>query len=206
MASAEIGASTHAREIMIDLLKAFEYVDRAEFAERGSRGDYPNQVSAASVVTYGFKRRLAHRGNIMREISSRSGITAGAPFATGDLWLVMSDVMHRIFEDFPWAVFVIHVVDLSYSREGEDEVEIVEELARIHNRVKEGLERDAQRAIAEAKTVALACSDQLANRIAAGMHKQGGARVVTRRKLGVDCRLFGPDGVVVGRPGESMKT
>ncbi len=79
-------------------------------------------------------------------------------------------------------------------------MEINEELARIYNRVKVGFEKDAKLAIAEAKTVALASSDQLANRIAEGIGKQGGEGTVACKKFGVDYRLFGPDGVVVGRP------
>ncbi len=47
-----IGAAMHAGEIMIDLFKAFEYVEQAKLAERGSRKDYPEHVIAASLATH----------------------------------------------------------------------------------------------------------------------------------------------------------
>ncbi len=46
--------------------------------------------------------------------------------------------MHRISEEFPTTVFVIHVDDMSYSRESEDQDELADELARVHRRVQNG--------------------------------------------------------------------
>ena len=58
----QIGPKRHAGEIMIDPLKAFEYVSREKLAGRGARGDYPTHVIAASLATYSFKRRLVYKG------------------------------------------------------------------------------------------------------------------------------------------------
>ena len=57
----QIGNKRHAGEVMIDLLKAFEYVSRERLAGRGARGDYPTHVIAAGLATYGFKRRLVYK-------------------------------------------------------------------------------------------------------------------------------------------------
>ena len=124
----QIGEERHAGEVMIDLLKAFEYVSREKLAGRGARGDYPTHVIAASLATYGFRRRLVYRGYVSKELWPRRGITAGSPFATGDLWLVCSGLMHQIFELFPKVVFGIHVDDFSYSTEGEEQEDVVEML------------------------------------------------------------------------------
>ena len=51
-------------EIMIDLLKAFEYVSRNRLAGRGARGDYTTHVVAASLATYSFKRRRVYKGYV----------------------------------------------------------------------------------------------------------------------------------------------
>ncbi len=56
----QIGPCRHAGEIMLDLLKAFEYVSRERLAGRGARGDYPTHVVAASLATYCFKCRLVY--------------------------------------------------------------------------------------------------------------------------------------------------
>ncbi len=40
----------------------------AKLAERCSRGDYPEQVIAASLATYGFKRRLVHRRYVSQKV------------------------------------------------------------------------------------------------------------------------------------------
>ena len=95
----QIGEPRYAGEVMIDLMKAFEFVSRQELATRGGRGDYPRQVIAAGLATYGFKRRLVYKGFVSKELWAQRGITAGSPFATGDLWLVCSDMMHAIFEN-----------------------------------------------------------------------------------------------------------
>ncbi len=58
----QIGATKHAGEMMLCQLKAFEYVNRAKLAEKGSRGDFLAQVVAASLAIYGFRRRLAYKG------------------------------------------------------------------------------------------------------------------------------------------------
>ncbi len=50
--------------------------------------------------------------------------------------LVMSDLMHSIFEEFSATVFVTHVDDMGHSRESEDEDELADELARVRGRVQ----------------------------------------------------------------------
>jgi hypothetical protein len=128
----QIGPCRHPGEIMIDLLKAFDYVRRQRLAGRGARGDYPTHVVAASLATYGFKRRLVYKGFVSKELWPRRGITAGSPCATGDLWLVCSDLMHQIFEQFPQVVFGIHVDGLSYSADGDEQEKVVELLHQVH--------------------------------------------------------------------------
>jgi hypothetical protein len=83
-----ISTTKHASGITIDLLKAFEHVSRSKLAKRGARGDYPEHVIAASLATYGFRRRLVYKGYVSQEVHPRRGTTARSPFATGDLWLV----------------------------------------------------------------------------------------------------------------------
>ncbi len=128
----QIGEERHAGEVMIDLLKAFEYVSREKLAGRGARGDYPTHVIEASLATYGFRRRLVYTGYVSKELWPRRRITAGCPFATGDLWLVCSDLMHQIFELFPRDVFGVHVDDLSLSTAVEEQEEVVEMLRQVH--------------------------------------------------------------------------
>ena len=101
-------------------------------------------VIAASLATYGFRRRLVYRGYVSKELWARRGITAGSPFAIGDLWLVCSDLMHQIFELFPKVVFGVHVDDFSYSTEGEQQEEVVEMLRLVHERVQEGMRDQAE--------------------------------------------------------------
>ncbi len=72
-------------------------------------------VIAASFATYDFKRRLVYKVHVSKELWPRRGIIAGSRFATGDLLLVYSDLMHQVFEVFPSVAFGIHADDLSYS-------------------------------------------------------------------------------------------
>ncbi len=81
---------------MIDLLKAFEYVSRSRLAERGGRGYYPERGTAASLATHGRKSRLVYKWYVSQEVQPRRGISAGSPFATGDLRLVCSDFAREI--------------------------------------------------------------------------------------------------------------
>ena len=70
----------HAGEIMIDLLKAFEYVSRQGLARRGGRGDYPTHVVAASLATYAFRRRLVYKGFVSKELWPLRRINCRLPF------------------------------------------------------------------------------------------------------------------------------
>ncbi len=47
-----VGAKEQAAEIGVDVMKTFQYVDRARLSVRGSRGDYPMQVMAACLAAY----------------------------------------------------------------------------------------------------------------------------------------------------------
>ena len=140
---------------------------------------------AASLATYGFKRRLVYRGYVSKELWPRRGITAGSPFATGDLWLVCSDLMHQIFELFPKVVFGVHVDDT----QGEQQEEVVEMLRLVHERVQEGMRDQAELMVSHPKTAALASTQGLADKIAIAIGFPAG--VVVCKKFGVDYRLFG---------------
>ncbi len=204
---AYIDPHKQAGEIMIDLMKAFEYVSRRRLAERGARGDYPMHVLAASLATYGFPRRLVYKGYATQVLHPRRGITAGSPFATGDLWLVCSDVMHRIFKEYPQATFVIHVDDFSYSMEGNDAMEVSKALASLHERVKAGISAEAGMVIAEAKTVAIGSSMEVAQELGVAIRRAGEGSIMCK-KLGVDYRIgIGSQarGKVVGRKGKRQR-
>ncbi len=54
--------------------------------------------------------------------------------------------------------------------------------------------------MAQTKTVVLASSREIADKLASRIGVEKG--VAARKKLGVDYRLFGPDGVVVSRPSQ----
>jgi hypothetical protein len=162
----QIGTCRHSGEIMIDLLEAYEYVSRQRLAGLGARGDYPTHVIAASLATYGFKRRLVYTGYVSKELWPRRGITARSPFATGDLSLVCSDLMHQIFEQFPQVIFWVHVDDLSYSTDGEDQDTVVDILQQVHAQIQDGMRDQVELMMAHPKTSALASSEEMAVKLA----------------------------------------
>ena len=49
-------------------------------------------------------------------------------------------MMHEIFEKYPQVVFGVHVDDLNYSTESEDQQEVAEVLAEVHEEIQKGLD------------------------------------------------------------------
>ena len=162
----QIGTCRHAGEVMIDLLKAFEYVSRQRLAGRGARRGYPTHVIAASLATYGFKRRLVYKEYVSKELWPRRGITADSPFATGDLWLVCSDLRHQIFEQFTQVIFGVHVDHRSYSTDGEDQDTVVDILQQVHVKLQDRMREQVELMVAHPKTTAVGSSEEVANKLA----------------------------------------
>ncbi len=145
--------------------KVFEYVSRGRPADRGSRGDYPRRVIAASLAAYGFRRRLVYKGYVSCGLDPRRSIMASWNFATGGLWLICRDLTHKILKEYPSVIFGIHVDDLSYSREYGDEDKWTAELAQARERTQEGMRDEVELQVAHAKTAALAKSQSLADKL-----------------------------------------
>ena len=158
----QIGTCRHAGEVMIDLLKAFEYVSRQMLAGLGARRGYPTHVIAASLATYGFKRRLVYKEYVSKELWPRRGITRDS----GDLWLVCSDLRHQIFEQFTQVIFGVHVDDLTYSTDGEDQDTVVDILQQVHVKLQDRMREQVELMVAHPKTTAVGSSEEVANKLA----------------------------------------
>ena len=181
-----LGQQDCAAEIMVDLAKAFEFVDRKKLSAECIACDYPRQVMAAALATYGFSRRLTFQGFVTEEVNPHRGVTAGSAFATGDLWLVMRSTMLAIFRQYPKAIFTIHVDDISYQVDGK-ESEVADEIVKVHREVESALQEKCGLVISTPKTVVLGSTQEIADRVAKAIGLEAGCTLC--RKLGADYSL-----------------
>ena len=70
-----------------DLQKAFDHVSRDILWETGVRYDYPLDILATSLTSYGWDRRFILNSEVSKSLKSRRGIAPGSPYAPYELAL-----------------------------------------------------------------------------------------------------------------------
>ncbi len=158
-------------------------------------------VTAASLATYVVGGKLVYEGCASQVVHPRGASRQGRPLPQVTCgWYVVNSCTRNARNSS--RLFVMHGDDMCYSREDEDEDRLVKELAKVHKRVQAGMLDEVELQVAHPKTVALASSQSLAGKMCQRIGTERG--VTTCKKLGVDYRLFGPDGTLTGRPGQTM--
>ena len=127
-------------EVLLDLHKAFELVDRGLLVAAARDAGYPCDVLAWGLAMYSWRRRLVFRGCVTPELLPTRGIAAGSAFATTELWVLLCASLGRLVRRFPLVVFCLHVDDLTATAEGETDEEVAEELARVVRDIREEVE------------------------------------------------------------------
>ncbi len=177
-------------EVLIDMAKAFEYVDRKVLQQKAKEEDYPKEALAAALATYGFSRRLVWQKAVSEPLQPRRGIAAGSAFATAELWLMLVGMVRDIVSKWPEVNFLVHVDDVSYGTCAGSREELADTLAVVHKEVCGLITQGCRLKLAEHKTVVIANTEGGAALIAQHIGKCAEAGVECR-KLGADYMLYG---------------
>ena len=127
-------------EVMLDLHKAFELVERGKLLEAGILAGYPLDVLIWGLEMYSWSRRLVFRGCVTPELFTSRGICAGSAFATSELWLLLCGSLGRIARHFPRVTICIHVDDLSFTACGRKLEDVASELGDAMRLARQELE------------------------------------------------------------------
>ncbi len=192
-----IADEVHHAEVMVDLAKAFEYVQRKLLARKCSDIGYPREALACALAMYRFPRRLVYRQAVTGEIHPKRGIAAGSAFATKELEIVLSTMVTAVLRKFPEAFLLVHVDDISFSASGNSCGQVADSMADMYQTVKAELEVGCRMSIAGDKTVVLGSSMQVAQAVGRAI---GGAAEVTTvcKKLGAQYRLYAGNKSLLG--------
>ena len=83
---------------MLDMKKAFDYVNREKLMQAAKEMGYPMHAFAMSTISYQWNRSICIEQRLSKPIRPRRGIAAGSAFATFELAVLLSAPMdHLVF-------------------------------------------------------------------------------------------------------------
>jgi hypothetical protein len=126
---------TAAADLLWDIRKAFENVDREILWEKGKNNGYPLDVLRLSLASYDWERMLSMGMLVSRPIKPSRGIAAGSAFATFELTLYLLDLMRDHKKACPEVTLSVHVDDFSQSAIASTEDEVVDRLKQSTDNV-----------------------------------------------------------------------
>ena len=84
----------HTLEIMLDMKKAFDYVNREKLMQAAKDMGYPMHALAMSTISYHWNRSICIEQRLSKPIRPRRGIAAGSAFATFELAVLLNAVSY----------------------------------------------------------------------------------------------------------------
>ena len=104
--------------VLLDLVKAFELVDHRELALAAKRHGFSLKVLRLSLAAYRIARTLGIEEVYSGTVVANCGITAGSGFATTELRILLTDLLHDLRRLWP-APLKLYVDDLTIAAKGE---------------------------------------------------------------------------------------
>ena len=181
--------------VLIDLVKAFEYVKLELIWYAGLRLGFPVTMLALILESFSFARRLKCNGIYSDEFHTLSAILAGGGYATDALFLVLADPCDALLRRFPGTDICLFVDDLTIHARG-TEGEVASLLPAATDWCIQTLEEELHLKVSRAerpfcidkmtKTVATVSSAKLGKRIAPSLRRFGVATQRQVKFLGID--------------------
>jgi hypothetical protein len=172
--------------LMTDLWKCFDTAIHSGLLLQGKRFEYPLGVLTLSMSSYRWGRRLSHKGSVSRIIFPTIGLVAGSVGATYELKSMLIDTIDTHLVSHPTVRIEVLVDDILQAVEDPSEDVAVITLTNSARDLALAIRNDAGFIIADSKTVIVANSDSLGQKLKASLGKYGGA--VSRA-----CRFIGAD-------------
>ena len=142
----------HSAEVLVDLHKAFELVNRGKLIEAAVATGYPCDALVWGFGMYAWPRRLVYRGCVTQAVLPPRGIAAGSAFATTELWLLLCCPMGRLARRFSEVQWCLHVDDLSGTVRVASHDEVIHAITEFVKEVRREITDECDMLIADHKT------------------------------------------------------
>ena len=197
-----VSGSGAAVEVLLDLAKAFDQVDRDLLWGAGLAYGYPMAVLRVALAAYSWPRRLVSDFGVSSpELRAARGVAAGSPFATFELKLLLLGAVLPLLAARPGIALSVHVDDFTIPVRGSSPPDVVATAVPAVLEVVAAL-RSVGLSVSPDKTEIVASAPRLAGDVRAALLAGAAARGVppplaagagplppTARKLGVDLDL-----------------
>jgi ribonuclease HI len=185
-------AWAHAAELQLDLVKAFDFVQRALMLLRAKSLQYPLAAAITSCLAHRFPRTIVFEGLAAPPILSTRGIAAGSAGATYELLALLLPAVRATQSAVPTARICLHVDDLNITATGTTHGEVLERLLEASTVIKDHCQRQCAMEFSDGKAFAMASDARLASEVKAAVLHAGGTIVTDVRRLGNDYSLRRP--------------
>jgi len=183
--SATLSGKDHAQSLL-DLVKAFETVPHWVLAEAARRAGYNMAILRLSLAAYRLWRVLSIEGIFSRRVRATRGITAGSGFATGELKVLLLDLMRALQTFWPFDLQVkLFVDDLTLAAAGSPSW-LIRLLIKVTDFVVDWLERRLRMTVSDTKSKVIASDPKIAQCIAEGTKSRKIKATSITQLLGTD--------------------
>ena len=174
----------HSAEILADLTKAYDCVDRRRLIEEARHFKYPQDLLHLSLTSYRWSRRLVCGKMASGPVEPTTGILAGSMAAPFEMALYTLRPLVRLGEKFPAAQVTMHVDDLSVTSHGWTARAVSAEIEKVTVWIFHEF-REASLEVALQKTFFLGSSEEVERNAEALLHKKrGGSVLITQWAIG----------------------
>jgi hypothetical protein len=176
-------------ELLVDLKKAFEHVDRRLLFSLAASQKYPSRARVLSLTSYRWDRRAVYGRHVSRPIATTRGIAAGSPFAAFELWMCLGPALLQIYHAHRPISVALHVDDLSITVHRTDSQTAAVELEQAVNEALGLLCSNRSMVLAADKSFLLLSDSRQAQHFD-NISRKWSAKVVSfTKRLGVQRRL-----------------
>ena len=183
------GSPSCAADLLWDVRKAFDNVNRATLWGQGNRHNYPVDILRLSIASYGWGRYLRMGPIASNILFPHTGIAAGSAHATYEFTLYLLDAITAHETICPNATLSIHVDDISQSAVGSTDQEVIDLLTASSCLIISSIEVRLGMPFAEDKGQIVATSPDLARHLRLALGPKAGLDNETVKRLGVDYAL-----------------
>ncbi len=186
----------HSGAALLDLQKAFEHVPLGRVWRAGKKHGYPLGLLRMVLECCAFERKLTLRGAVAAGVHTLTAVAAGLAFATDCLQLAIMDIIDHLIVHHPIVRLCVYIDDITLHAIG-TESEVTVELTAATRECIDGLEQVCMLVVdrdrpwkrtGKKKSVAVASSRALRQRLAASMCALGVAVKRKVKHLGIDYR------------------
>lgn len=179
---------THHLQLLLDLVKAFETVPHDILAEAARKAGYNMAILRLTLAAYRLIRVLSIEGVFSRKVRATRGITAGSGFATGELRILLMDLMKAlkaIWADRGLINLKLFVDDLTIAASGSPQW-LVKLAIEVADFVVEWFESKLKMEVSDTKSKIISSSPVIAQAVAAGAKSKKLKTAEITQLLGTD--------------------